>query len=135
MLPHLVRPLLHDPSRFVWLIPTPEFRLAAFESRGSKWSIPNKTSNPKRALSNLLERDRLFTERLQGMVETTGLPAVTVDGRLTEDALESCIAGKFGLSGRGSESGPQQRAWYGLAAPKNTSEQIINLLNRAFLCV
>jgi hypothetical protein len=24
------------------------------------WSIPNKTSNPKRALSNLLERDRLF---------------------------------------------------------------------------
>jgi hypothetical protein len=63
------------------------------------WSVPNKTSNPKRALSNLLERDRLFTERLQGMVGTTGLPAVKVDGRLTEDALESGIAGKFGLDG------------------------------------
>jgi hypothetical protein len=99
LLPHLVKPLLHDRSHSVWLIPTPEFRLAAFESRGTMWSIPNKTSNPKRALSNLLERDRLFTERLQGMVETTGLPAVTVDGRLTEDALESCIAGKFGLDG------------------------------------
>ncbi len=106
LLPHLVKPLLHDPSHCVWLIPTPEFRLAAFESRGTMWSIPNKTSNPKRALSNLLERDRLFTERLQGMVEATGLSAVKVDGRLTEDALESCIAGKFGLNGRGSGSGP-----------------------------
>jgi hypothetical protein len=105
LLPHLVKPLLHDPRHCVWLIPTPEFRLAAFDSRGTLWSIPNKTSNPKRALSNLLERDRLFTERLQGVVETTGLPAVTVDGRLTEDALESYIAGKFGLNGRGSRSG------------------------------
>jgi len=104
LLPHLVKPLLHDPSHSVWLIPTPEFRLAAFESRGTTWSIPNKTRNPKRALSNLLERDRLFTENLRGMLETTGLPAVEVDGRLTEDALEGCIAGKFGLDGRGSES-------------------------------
>jgi hypothetical protein len=90
----------------VWLIPTPEFRLAAFESRGTTWSIPNKTSNPKRALSNLLERDHLFAERLQSMVETTGLPAVKVDGRLTEDALETCMAGKCGLDGRGSGSEP-----------------------------
>jgi len=40
------------------------------------------------------------------MVATTGLPAVKVDGRLSEEALESCIAGKFGLDGRGSRSGP-----------------------------
>jgi hypothetical protein len=99
LLPHLVKPLLHDPRHCIRLMPTPEFGLAAFESRGTLWSIPNKTSNPKRALSNLLERDQLFTERLQGMVETTGLPAFKVDGRLTEDALESCIAGKFGLDG------------------------------------
>lgn len=100
LLPHLVKPLLHDPSHGVWLIPTPEFRLAAFESRGTTWTIPNKTSNPKRALSNLLERDKLFTERLRGIVETTGVPSIKVDGRLTEDALQSCIAGKFGLDGR-----------------------------------
>jgi hypothetical protein len=42
------------------------------------------------------------TECLRAMVETAGLPAVTVDGRLTEDALENCVAGKFGLDGRGS---------------------------------
>lgn len=86
------------------------------------WSIANKTSNPKRGLSNLLERDRLFTERLQGMVETTGLPAVTVDGSLTEDALESCIAGKFGsrdeAPGRGRKSRCRRRAaWEQAARP------------------
>ena len=60
LLPQLVKPLLHDSSHGVWLIPTPEFRLAAFESRGSLWSIAERTSNPDRALSNLLERDRLY---------------------------------------------------------------------------
>jgi hypothetical protein len=55
LLPHLVKPLVHDPSHCVWLNPTPAFRLAALKSRGSMWSIPNKTSNPNRALSNLLE--------------------------------------------------------------------------------
>jgi hypothetical protein len=99
LLPHLVKPLLHDPGRCVWLLPTPGFRLAAFDARGTMWSIPNKTSNPERALGNLLERDRLFTGRLQGMVEATGLPAVKVDGSMTEDALERCIAGRFGLDG------------------------------------
>jgi hypothetical protein len=88
LLPYLVKPLLPNPSRGVWLVPTPEFRLAALESRGTMWIIPNKTSNPKRALSNLLERDRLFTERLQDTLETTSLPAIKVDDRLTEDALE-----------------------------------------------
>jgi hypothetical protein len=72
--------LLHDPGHCVRPLPTPEFRLAAFESRGTMWSILNKTSNPKRTLSNLLERDRLFTERLQGMVETADLSAIMVDG-------------------------------------------------------
>ena len=83
LLPHLVKPLLRDPNHCVWLIPTPEFRLTAFESRGTMWNIPNKASNPKRALSNLFERDQLVTERLPGTIETTGLPAVAVDGHLT----------------------------------------------------
>jgi hypothetical protein len=39
------------------------------------------------------------------MVETAGCPLIMVDGRLTEDALENCVAGKFGLNGRGAEDG------------------------------
>lgn len=74
LLPHLVQPLLANPRRAVWLLPTPEFRRAAFTSRGTLWDIPRKTSNPGRALHNLLERDRMFTERLAPRPHTSGCP-------------------------------------------------------------
>jgi cytidylate kinase len=62
LLPHLVKPLLAEPGHAVWLLPTPEFRRAAFDRRG--WEIPYKTSDPELAQRNLLERDRIFTDRL-----------------------------------------------------------------------
>ena len=46
LLPKLVKPLLRQLSQGIWLIPTPEFRLSAFEIRGSLWSIAEKTSDP-----------------------------------------------------------------------------------------
>jgi hypothetical protein len=45
VLPHLVKPLLAEPHPAVWLLPTPEFRRAAFDRRG--WEIPRKTSDPE----------------------------------------------------------------------------------------
>ena len=78
LLPALVDPLAgHD--RAVWLLPTPQFRRAAFEERGSLWSIANRTSDPERALHNLLERDAMFTERLRADVVAAGRPTVEVD--------------------------------------------------------
>jgi len=104
LLPQLVKPLLHDSSHGVWLIPTPEFRLAAFESRGSLWSIAERTSNPARALNNLLERDRLFTAFLRDITEEAGLPVIDVDSLMTESVLEARVATLFGLP-----SGPELR--------------------------
>ena len=95
LLPQLVKPLLLHPRQGVWLIPTPEFRLAAFESRGSLWSIAAKTSNPERALSNLLERDRLFTAYLQEMAVTTGVPVISVENGVAESVLEDRVATHF----------------------------------------
>jgi hypothetical protein len=82
LLPRLVAPLLREPRQAVWLLPTPEFRRAAFESRGSTWTIPNKTSNPQRALANLLARDQLFTEELRSQARAAQLLAIDVDGSL-----------------------------------------------------
>jgi len=68
LLPALVKPLLAAHGRAVWLLPTPEFRRAAVEHRrpsGPPWTFVNETSNPQRALVNLLERDRMFTDRLR----------------------------------------------------------------------
>lgn len=92
LLPHLVEPLLAAPNRAVWLLPTPEFRRAAFESRGALWAIAGKTSDPDAALHNLLERDRMFTERLRDETGGLGLPTIEVDVTMTEDDLADQVA-------------------------------------------
>jgi hypothetical protein len=97
LLPALVAPLLADPGRAVWLLPTPGFRRAALAARGSLWSIAGRTSDPERALSNLLERDGMFTERLRGEVRALGLQALEVDASTSADAVTERVAAAFGL--------------------------------------
>lgn len=97
LLPHLVAPLLSDSTRAVWLLPTPVFREIAFGGRGTRWQIAGRTS-PEAALDNLLERDRLFTDRLAGAVREHGLSAIEVDGTLTEGDLTDRVAAAFGLT-------------------------------------
>ena len=92
-----MKPLLHTIEQSVWLLPTPEFRLAAFKSRNTLWSIAGKTSNPENALHNLLVRNALFTDRLRKETKSAGLPAVEVDNRLTEDSLFDRIRRQFGF--------------------------------------
>lgn len=103
LLPHLVGPLIAAPARAVWLIPTPEFRRAAFESRGSLWEIARKTSDPGRALRNLLDRDRIFTERLCGEAGRLGLGVIEVNPALCEDGLAERVARALGLQGGDEE--------------------------------
>jgi hypothetical protein len=97
LLPHLVKPLLAMPGHAVWLVPTPAFRRAAFESRGSLWEIARKTGDPDRALRNLLDRDRMFTERLSREAESLGLRVIEVDTGMTEDDLAERVAGVLEL--------------------------------------
>jgi hypothetical protein len=97
LLPRLVKPLLAVPSHALWLLPTPDFRRAALDSRGSTWEIARKTSDPERALRNLLERDRMFTERLYEEVKRLELRIIEADSTLTEDALAERMTDAFGL--------------------------------------
>jgi hypothetical protein len=97
LLPHLVEPLLTGPGQAVWLLPTPGFRRAAFDSRGSTWDIAGRTSDPDKALRNLLERDRLFTERLREQTSALGLRAIEVDTTTTQDDLDCGVARALGL--------------------------------------
>ncbi|MCA2212532.1 AAA family ATPase [Jidongwangia harbinensis] len=100
LLPRLVRPLLGGTGRAVWLLPTPAFRRDAFESRGSLWRIAGRTSDPERALRNLLARDAAFTERLAVEVHDLGLHAVEVHPAMTEDDLTARVAAALRLTGR-----------------------------------
>ncbi|HEU4557643.1 MAG TPA: hypothetical protein VFS20_07325 [Longimicrobium sp.] len=97
LLPRLVKPLLADPAHAIWLLPTLEFRRAAFDSRGTLWDIARKTSDPERALANLLERDRMFTERLYHEARDLDLRVIAVDPCMTEAELAQQVEEAFGL--------------------------------------
>lgn len=97
LLPRLVAPLLSGPNQAVWLIPTPEFRRAALDKRGSTWDIPRQTSNPERALANLLARDRLFTDEVTKQAAALQLRLIEVDGSLSIDEITTLLAEDLGL--------------------------------------
>ena len=98
LLPRLVAPLLSERDQAVWLIPSPAFRRAAFEDRGSMWEIPGKTSDPQRALGNLLARDEMLTEQVAAEATGLGLAVVKVDVGLSVDALAQRVRVALGLS-------------------------------------
>ena len=79
LLPRLVAPLLSRSDQAIWLLPTPRFREAAFDARGSTWRIADQTSNPARALENLLQRDAMFTDEVGAEAAALGLTTVHVD--------------------------------------------------------
>lgn len=97
LLPHLVRPRLADPRHAVWLLPTPAFRRAAFDARGSTWQIAGSTGDPERALANLLARDAMFTDPLRAETRRLDLRAIEIDVPTTEDELTARVTEAFGL--------------------------------------
>jgi hypothetical protein len=98
LLPNLLKPFLSESNRAVWLLPTPQFREAVVESRGgSAWGFLAKTSDPEKALRNLLERDRMFTDILREETARLGLQSVEIDPSTTEDDLAKRVTDLFGL--------------------------------------
>ena len=97
LLPRLVAPLLSRADRAVWLLPTPRFREAAFEARGTAWQIANRTSNPPQALENLLRRDALFTDSVAAEARALELAAVRVDVGVAVEAVAELTRRALGL--------------------------------------
>ena len=97
-LPHRVKPLLSQSAHAVWLLPTPKFRQAVVNRRGgSSWGFLARTSDPERALHNLLERDQLFTDLLRQETARLQLSTIEVDSSLDEDELTARVTELFGL--------------------------------------
>lgn len=99
LLPRLVAPLLSRTDQAVWLVPAPEFRRAAFEARGFTWEIPRKTSDPQRALANLLARDALFTAQITTEATAMSLPVIAVDGDRSIDDVTRLVGQALRLPG------------------------------------
>jgi hypothetical protein len=84
-----IAPLLGEGGRAVWLLPTPARRRDAFERRRVRQTFAARTIDPDRAMHNLLERDRLFTDRLRRQTDALGLSAIEVGVRTTDTDLGS----------------------------------------------
>jgi len=76
------------------------------DSRADQWpgrgrarlrDIAGKTSDPERALRNLLERDRMFTERVRAEASDLGLRVIEVDITMTGEELAGRVSEAFGL--------------------------------------
>ena len=92
LLPRLVAPLLSRKDQAVWLIPPPSFRRLALERRGALWSIAGQTSDPEKALTNLLARDALFTEEVEGETTALQLTTIKIDESISVDELAKRVA-------------------------------------------
>jgi dephospho-CoA kinase len=59
--------------------------------------MPDHASQPEEALRNLLERDRMFTERLAEETRRLDLRVINVDTAMTEDLLTERVMESLGL--------------------------------------
>ncbi len=99
LLPRLVAPLLTRADQAVWLVPSPAFRRAGFDARGFTWEIPRRTSDPDKALANLLERDQRFSEEAAKEALSLKLRVINVGIDCTLDELTARVAESLGLRG------------------------------------
>lgn len=97
LLPDLVRPHLANRNHAVWLLPTPEFRRAAFQRRHGTEAFWMGTTDPDLALANLLERDRMFTDRLANECVRNDMNSLYVDGTTSVSHTAEDLASCFGL--------------------------------------
>ncbi len=98
LLPSLVKPLLLASNRAIWLLPSAEFRESVVEQRGEfRSGFLAKTSNPERALENLLNRDRMFTDRLRYQIKDLELSSIEVNPAIDTADVTRAVAEMLGL--------------------------------------
>jgi 2-phosphoglycerate kinase len=97
LIPHLVRPHMTNPNHAVWLVPTPDFRQRAFSQRRDAEAFWMQTSDPERALANLLERDCIFSDEIARDAAENDLGIAYVDGSQNVESMVMALASRFDL--------------------------------------
>jgi hypothetical protein len=92
--PELLGPVLTSPRQAIWLVPTETFKLRAMQRRG-KGRFCGQVSDVKRAARNLLERDRLLTERIKADARARNMTVLEVDGSEAVETVAARIARHF----------------------------------------
>jgi hypothetical protein len=93
-LPELVQPLLSSPDQAIWLVPTESFKRASMERRG-KPSFGKLTSNPEKAILNLLTRDMMLANCYREQVSACGYNLLEIDGSRSAEQMTDLIEAHF----------------------------------------
>lgn len=93
--PELVAPLLESPRRMIVLVPTEDFRRHQLATLPRAGSLNRQVSDPLRAQTNRIERDRLVGEDAAGKAAERGIRVIHVDGSRDADLIADEVAEHF----------------------------------------
>jgi hypothetical protein len=86
--------LLSSDHQAIWLVPTEAFKRASMKKRG-KPSFGRLTSNPEKAMMNLLTRDMILADYYRMQVSLYGYTLLEVDGSRSAEQMTDLIEAHF----------------------------------------
>ncbi len=96
LFPECVFPCLFDPHQAIWLVPTEAFCTAIRQHRHAAGIDGfQQTSDPERALRQLIERDHLLARYVKQQTEALHLPLYEVDGNRSLDEMTTLVEQHF----------------------------------------
>jgi hypothetical protein len=98
LLPDLVAAVCPDPTRAIWIVPTPEFQWAHYSRRGFIQDILAESADPQQAFANWMARDVGFAETVAAQAWARGYPVISVDGRASLEENAAAVAAHYGLA-------------------------------------
>lgn len=94
LIPELVAPLIKDPTRAVWVVPSPDFQRQYYSRREWALDIVRQTSAPEQSFNNWMERDIEFARIVCQQAQSLGLSTLVVDGQ-RDLAQNTALVEKF----------------------------------------
>lgn len=91
LFPGLVATVTSGPRRMVCLVSTPGFCEQVRRTRPG--GAAAQTSDPERALANIVERDRLMAEYIREQASVYGIPVIELDGRHSISEVAAMVNG------------------------------------------
>jgi 2-phosphoglycerate kinase len=98
LLPECVGEIPGAASRAVWLVQTPAFLRRAEDGRMGLTSMTARTSDPERALANLLRRNELIAEHIRTEAARRGLRVIDIDEAVSPELAVHLVEGRVGLA-------------------------------------
>lgn len=96
--PHLLQPLLPSLRHAFYLIPTEEFQMHHYSKRTWIHDVLAKTTDPKTAWHNWMQRDLAAARLLEKEVKKHNMPWLSVDGSMSVQDTTEIIKNHFSLS-------------------------------------